>query len=86
MIEYFLQSSQMLAETQHELQGSVLGILSKLALLKFYDFGKRCFEVLEDLMNSSKEMESKILRVIKREVINKMDNAYSPLDVPLSLI
>ena len=50
----------------------MLTILSKLSIIKFYDFGVRCFNTLKDLMIAGKEMEERVIDIIKREVINKL--------------
>jgi hypothetical protein len=50
----------------------MLSILSKLTIIKFEDFGIRCFNTLKDLMRAGKEMEEKVIDVLKKEAINKL--------------
>lgn len=50
----------------------MLSILAKLSIVKFSDFGFRCFNTLKDLMKGGKDMEEKVVDVLKKEVINKL--------------
>ena len=50
----------------------MLTILSKLSIIKTNDFGIKCFNTLKDLMIAGKDMEDKVINIIKKEVINKL--------------
>ena len=50
----------------------MLSILAKLSIIKFKNFGLRCFNCLKDLMKAGKDMETKVQEVVRIEVINKM--------------
>lgn len=50
----------------------MLSILAKLSIIKYFDFGIRCFNTLKDLMIAGKDMEDKVITVLKKEVINKL--------------
>ena len=50
----------------------MLSILAKLSSIKFQDFGIRCFNTLRDLMIAGEEMEERVIEVLKKEVINKL--------------
>ena len=69
MIEDFMQNSQVLINNHFELQHIMLTILSKLSIVKFYEFGVRCFNTLKDLMNAGKEMEERVISIIRKEVV-----------------
>lgn len=62
----------MLINNHYELQNIMLTILSKLSIVKFYDFGVRCFNTLKDLMIAGKEMEERVTETIRREVVQKL--------------
>ncbi len=51
----------------------MLTILSKLSIIKYYDFGVRCFNSLKDLMIAGREMEERVIDVLEKEVINKLE-------------
>lgn len=72
MIEDFMQNSQLLIDNHFELQNIMLTILSKLSIIKFYDFGVKCFNTLKDLMGAGREMEERVIEVLKKEVINRL--------------
>jgi hypothetical protein len=61
-----------LINNHYELQNIMLAILSKLSIVKFYDFGVRCFNTLKDLMIAGKEMEERVTETIRREVVQKL--------------
>lgn len=63
----------------------MFSILAKLSIIKCYDFGISCFNTLKDQMQSGKEMEAKIITVLKNEVINKMKQT-DPTVIPVSLL
>lgn len=63
----------------------MLTILSKLSIIKFYDFGISCFNTLKDLMVAGREMEERVIDVLKREVINKLQQ-QNPEMIPASLL
>lgn len=50
----------------------MLTILSKLTIVKFYDLGIRCFNVLKDLVVAGKEMEDNVFSVLKKEAFPKL--------------
>jgi hypothetical protein len=50
----------------------MLSILAKLSIIKFYEFGLKCFNTLKDLMIAGKEMEERVIEVLKKEVVNKL--------------
>lgn len=64
-----MQNSQVLINNHFELQHIMLTILSKLSIVKFYEFGVRCFNTLKDLMNAGKEMEERVISIIRKEVV-----------------
>ena len=72
MMEDFMQNAQVLINNHHELQNIMLTILSKLSVVKFRDFGERCFNTLKDLMIAGREMEGKVMEAITREVVMKL--------------
>ena len=86
MMEDFMQNAQILINNHHELQNIMLIILSKLSVVKFRDFGERCFNSLKDLMIAGKEMEKKVTEAITNEVIMKLHHLQSPESVPESLL
>ena len=53
-IESFMQNMQLLVDHQIELRIVILSVLSKLTIIKVYDFGVKCFNCLRDLMVASK--------------------------------
>jgi GGDEF domain-containing protein len=59
--------------------------LAKLSIIKFKDFGFRCFSTLKDLMKSGRDMKEQIENVIRIEVINKMKQ-FDPTVIPVSLL
>ena len=63
----------------------MLAILAKLSIVKFYDFGVRCFNTLKDLMIAGKEMEERIIEVLEKEVIGKLKQ-QNPEMIPPSLL
>ena len=81
----FMQSSQLLIDNHFELQGIMLSVLAKLSIVKFHDFGLHCFNTLRDMMKSGREMESIVLAVLQKEVINKF-NPNDPISIPVSLL
>jgi hypothetical protein len=56
MIEDFMQNSQLFINNNQDYQDIMLTILSKLSIIKFFDFGVRCFNTLKDLMIAGKDM------------------------------
>lgn len=80
-----MQNAQLLINNHYELQSIMLTILSKLSIIKFYDFGVRCFNTLKDLMIAGKEMEIRVIGIIKKEVINKL-TLQNPEMIPASLL
>ena len=57
MIETFMQNAQLLVDNHFELRSIILSILSKLTIIKSYEFGVKCFNTLKDLMVAGKELE-----------------------------
>lgn len=60
-------------------------VLSKLCIVRFFNFGLHCFNTLKDLMKSGREIESQVINYLKIEVINKM-NQNDPRVIPVSLL
>ena len=52
----FMQNSILLIDNHQELQGIMLSILAKLAVIKYNDFGIECFDTLKDLMQSGESL------------------------------
>lgn len=52
-----MQHAQLLTDNHFELRSIILSILSKLTIIKSYDFGIRCFNTLKDLMVAGREIE-----------------------------
>ncbi len=84
-METFLQQAQLLVDNNFELQNIMLSILAKLSIIKFKNFGLRCFNCLKDLMKSGSAMAAKVQEVVKTEVINKM-RQRDPTVIPVSLL
>ena len=55
-IETFMQNAQLLVDSHFDLRSIILSILSKLTIIKVYDFGVKCFNTLKDLMLAGKEL------------------------------
>ena len=67
-----MQNAELLIDNHYELQNIMLSILAKLSVIKFQDFGIRCFDTLRGQMMSGKEMEERVIEILKKEVINKL--------------
>lgn len=71
-IETFMQTASIIIDGHQELEDIMLSILAKLSIIKFEDFGVRCFNTLQELMEAGKEMEDRVIDVLKKQVINKL--------------
>ena len=80
-----MQNAQLLVDNHFELRSIILSILSKLTIIKSYDFGVRCFNTLKDLMVAGKELEAQVMEQLQKEVIRKLDQR-NPEDIPVSLL
>lgn len=67
-----MQNAKLLIDNHFELQNIMLTILSKLSIIKFYDIAISYFNTLKDLMVAGREMEERVIDVLKREVIIKL--------------
>ena len=56
-IETFMQHAQLLIDSNFELRGILLSILSKLTIIRSHGFGVMCFNCLRDLMIAGKSLE-----------------------------
>lgn len=63
----------------------MLSVLAKLSIIKFSNFGLECFNILKDLVQSGRDMETQVIQVIKQEVITRMKQR-DPTTIPVSLI
>jgi hypothetical protein len=64
----------------------MLIILSKLSIIRNSNFGSRCFDTLKDLMIAGKDTEVRVTKVIKQEVVRKLQMYPNPDLVPTSLL
>ena len=60
-IETFMQNAQLLVDSHFDLRSIILSILSKLTIIKVYDFGVKCFNTLKDLMLAGKELNDQVM-------------------------
>ena len=80
-----MQNAQLLVDSHFDLRSIILSILSKLTIIKVYDFGVKCFNTLKDLMLAGKELNDQVMEQLQKEVIQKLDKR-NPEDIPVSLL
>ena len=80
-----MQNAQLLVDSHFDLRNIILSILSKLTIIKVYDFGVKCFNTLKDLMLAGKELNDLVMEQLQKEVIQKLDKR-KPDEIPLSLL
>lgn len=80
-----MQNALILIDNNFELQKIMLSILAKLSIVKFQNFGLKCFNSLKDLMKSGRDMETEVVKILEEEVIKKMKQT-DPTVIPVSLL
>jgi hypothetical protein len=72
-----MQNSQLLLNNHYDMQPILLTVLAKLSVVTLHDIGSRCFSALTDMLGAGKEMQDKVIEVIRSEVIEGKLNRSS---------
>ena len=62
-----------------------MSILSKLTVIRSYDFGVKCFYTLRDLMVAGKELEVQVMEQLNQNVIRELGELPSQ-EIPVSIL
>ena len=66
-----MQNAQLLLNNHYDLQTILLTVLAKLSVVTLHGFGTRCFQALTDMLTAGKEIQEKVLQVIRNEVVER---------------
>ncbi len=72
-------------DNHFEMRRLMLSILSKLTIVKQFDFGRKCFNTLKDMMVAGEDLETLVMTILQKEVITKLETLNSN-EIPGSLL
>jgi hypothetical protein len=73
-METFMQNAMLMIDNHPEMRTIMLSVLCKLTNIRTHNFGRQCFDTLKDLMVAGNELQTQIMDILKKEVIQKFDN------------